>query len=98
MPRTCHHGKTKAIAVAVVVTASRAKAQYPWRSRWRFAELGIRTPLAALNRRLLAAIVINVGGYFAGGQQWSDVVVFSILILVLVFRPTGLLGMRVPEK
>ena len=55
MPRTCHHGKTKAIAVAVVVTASRAKAQYPWRSRRRFAELGIRTPLAALNRRLLAA-------------------------------------------
>jgi branched-subunit amino acid ABC-type transport system permease component len=29
---------------------------------------------------------------------WTPVVVFSILILVLVFRPTGILGMRVPEK
>ena len=29
---------------------------------------------------------------------WTPVIVFSILILVLVFRPTGLLGMRVPEK
>jgi branched-subunit amino acid ABC-type transport system permease component len=26
------------------------------------------------------------------------VFVFGILILVLVFRPTGLFGMRVPEK
>jgi branched-subunit amino acid ABC-type transport system permease component len=26
------------------------------------------------------------------------VVIFGILIAVLVFRPTGLLGMRVPEK
>jgi branched-subunit amino acid ABC-type transport system permease component len=25
-------------------------------------------------------------------------VIFGILIAVLVFRPTGLLGMRVPEK
>jgi branched-subunit amino acid ABC-type transport system permease component len=24
--------------------------------------------------------------------------IFTILILVLIFRPTGLLGMRVPEK
>jgi branched-chain amino acid transport system permease protein len=35
-------------------------------------------------------------GYLS--QAWSDVVIFGILILVLVFRPTGLLGMRVPEK
>ena len=30
--------------------------------------------------------------------SWSDVFIFAILIIVLVFRPTGLLGMRVPEK
>jgi branched-subunit amino acid ABC-type transport system permease component len=29
---------------------------------------------------------------------WTQVLVFAILIFVLVFRPTGLLGMRVPEK
>src|SRR2546423_696717 len=53
---------------------------------------------AALGGFMIGIIIDFVGGYFQGGQQWSDVVVFSILILVLVFRPTGLLGMRVPEK
>jgi branched-chain amino acid transport system permease protein len=28
------------------------------------------------------------------GQQWTDVVAFVILILILVFRPTGILGER----
>jgi branched-chain amino acid transport system permease protein len=35
-------------------------------------------------------------GYFS--STWTDVIIFAILILTLVFRPTGLLGMRVPEK
>jgi branched-chain amino acid transport system permease protein len=37
-----------------------------------------------------------------GGQllevKWTDVIIFSILILVLVFRPAGLLGMSAPQK
>ncbi len=39
-------------------------------------------------------------GFFAGyiSSQWSDVFAFSVLILVLVFRPTGILGERVVEK
>ena len=53
---------------------------------------------AAIGGFIIGIIIDFVGGYFQGGQQWSDVVVFSILILVLVFRPTGLLGTRVPEK
>jgi branched-chain amino acid transport system permease protein len=32
------------------------------------------------------------------GQKWSSSVVFTILILVMVFRPTGLLGSPVGEK
>jgi len=32
------------------------------------------------------------------GNQWTEVVVFSILILILVFRPSGLLGQHLPEK
>jgi branched-chain amino acid transport system permease protein len=31
-------------------------------------------------------------------DQWSNVVVFSVLILVLVFRPSGLLGESLPNK
>ena len=32
------------------------------------------------------------------GQQWSQTVVFSILILIMVLKPTGLLGKKVVEK
>ena len=32
------------------------------------------------------------------GDQWSDAVVFGVLVLVLVFKPAGLLGKRVREK
>jgi len=41
-----------------------------------------------------------IAGYSDGyiGSKWTQVVIFGILIGVLVFRPTGLLGMRVPEK
>jgi branched-chain amino acid transport system permease protein len=28
------------------------------------------------------------------GIQWTDVVAFVVLVLVLIFRPTGLLGER----
>ncbi len=32
------------------------------------------------------------------GAAWADVVIFSILVLVLVFRPSGLLGRVAPNK
>ncbi len=32
------------------------------------------------------------------GSAWSDVVIFSLLVLVLVFRPAGLLGRLAPNK
>ena len=31
-------------------------------------------------------------------DQWSNVVVFSVLVLVLIFRPSGLLGEALPDK
>jgi branched-chain amino acid transport system permease protein len=33
-----------------------------------------------------------------GGSTWKDVWAFVILILVLVFRPQGLLGARVVDR
>ncbi len=36
--------------------------------------------------------------YVPQGAQWANVVVFSVLVLVLIFRPTGLLGESLPEK
>ncbi|MDQ3655180.1 MAG: branched-chain amino acid ABC transporter permease [Chloroflexota bacterium] len=40
-----------------------------------------------------------MGIYISGwGSQWTNSVIFGILILVLVFRPSGLLGQSVPDK
>ena len=41
---------------------------------------------------------IEVFSSQAGYANWSEAIVFSILILVLVFRPTGLLGQRQTER
>lgn len=33
-----------------------------------------------------------------GGTAWSRAIIFAILILILVFRPSGLLGQQTPDK
>lgn len=33
-----------------------------------------------------------------GGTEWYDVVIFATLVLILVFRPAGLLGTNITEK
>jgi branched-chain amino acid transport system permease protein len=33
-----------------------------------------------------------------GGAAWHEAIIFAILILILVFRPSGLLGQQAPEK
>lgn len=54
-----------------------------------------------LTGAVLGGIVIGLvralsDGYIA--TQWTNVVVFSILILVLIFRPSGILGAKMREK
>jgi len=51
---------------------------------------------AALGALLIGLVRAFNDGY--GYATWTDVIIFGILILVLTLRPTGLLGMRVPEK
>jgi branched-chain amino acid transport system permease protein len=53
-------------------------------------------PGAALGGLLIGLIAAISDGYLT--VKWTPVLIFAILILVLVFRPSGLLGMRVPEK
>jgi branched-chain amino acid transport system permease protein len=37
--------------------------------------------------------------YISGwGAQWTNSVIFGILVLIMVFRPSGLLGEQTPEK
>ena len=51
---------------------------------------------AALGGFLIA--FIEVFSSQLGYSRWSEAIVFSILILVLVFRPTGILGQRLAER
>ncbi len=77
-----------------------------------YYQLGFRTGLIAFTAAVFGGIGnipgAAIGGLIIGltaafsdiyiGGKWTQVVIFGILIGVLVFRPTGLLGMRVPEK
>src|ERR1700704_5710876 len=58
---------------------------------------GLRAFTAALLGGLVIGFVESLSGQFIG-NSWSDVVIFSILILVLVFRPNGLVGMQRPQR
>lgn len=61
---------------------------------------GIGNLQGAVLGALLIGLVqgLNDGLPIGLGQQWSQTVVFSILILLMAFRPTGLLGKTVTEK
>jgi branched-chain amino acid transport system permease protein len=56
-------------------------------------------PGAVLGAILIGCIqAFNEGlSWHAPGSDWTESIVFSILILILVFRPEGLLGERTPE-
>jgi len=53
-------------------------------------------PGAMIGGILIGLIEALSGAYIA--SAWSDVIVFSILLLVLVFMPSGLLGRVAPNK
>ena len=55
-------------------------------------------PGAVLGALLIGLVRAVMEGYVPNGGQWSNTVVFALLILVLVFRPNGILGSRVREK
>jgi len=73
---------------------------------------GYQAGLKAFTAAVLGGIG-NIAGAMLGGfligiveamtaqyisDQWTNVVVFSILVLILVLRPSGLLGEQLPEK
>ena len=53
-------------------------------------------PGAVLGGVLLGIIEIFAKAYI--GTQLADAVVFAVLIIVLLIKPSGLLGKYVPEK
>jgi branched-chain amino acid transport system permease protein len=58
---------------------------------------GIGNIPGAVLGALLIGLIQSLGGQLLE-VRWTDVIIFSILIVVLVFRPTGLFGMQTPQK
>jgi branched-chain amino acid transport system permease protein len=56
-------------------------------------------PGAVLGALLIGLVEAFVNGlrWHSPGSDWTQSVVFAILILILVFRPEGILGERTPE-
>jgi branched-chain amino acid transport system permease protein len=58
---------------------------------------GIGNIAGAMLGGVVIGLIESLGGQFIA-VRWTDVIIFTILILVLVFKPTGLLGLRAPQK
>jgi branched-chain amino acid transport system permease protein len=58
---------------------------------------GIGSIPGAVVGGLFIGLVQSLGGQMLG-VKWTDVIIFSILIIVMVFRPNGLLGRPTPQK
>ncbi len=58
---------------------------------------GIGNIPGAVLGALIIGLVQSLGGQLLE-VRWTDVIIFSILIIVLVFRPAGLFGTQTPQK
>jgi branched-chain amino acid transport system permease protein len=58
---------------------------------------GIGNLPGAMLGGVLIGLIESLGGQYLA-VRWTDVIIFSILVLVLVFRPTGLLGRAAPTR
>ena len=58
---------------------------------------GIGNVVGAMVGGVLIGLIEALGGQFIA-TEWTDVIIFSILVLVLVFRPSGLFGRLAPNK
>jgi branched-chain amino acid transport system permease protein len=58
---------------------------------------GIGNVPGAMLGGVIIGLIEAMGGQFIA-TAWTDVIIFSILVLVLVFRPSGLLGRVAPNR
>ena len=58
---------------------------------------GIGSLPGAVLGGLVIGVVRSLGSAYVG-EQWSEALVFGILIVILIFRPNGLLGAKTREK
>jgi len=58
---------------------------------------GIGSIPGAVMGGLVIGLVRSLGSQYVG-EKWVSALVFAILIIILIFRPTGLLGLKAKEK
>lgn len=58
---------------------------------------GIGSIPGAVLGGIVIGLVRSLGSQYVG-EKWVSALVFGILIVILIFRPTGLLGMKAKEK
>jgi branched-chain amino acid transport system permease protein len=58
---------------------------------------GIGNIPGAMLGGVVIGLIESLGGQYIA-VRWTDVIIFSLLVLVLVFRPTGLLGRAAPTR
>jgi branched-chain amino acid transport system permease protein len=58
---------------------------------------GIGSVTGAMLGGVIIGLIESLGGQLLA-VRWTDVIIFSILVLVLVFAPSGLLGRAAPTK
>lgn len=58
---------------------------------------GIGNIPGAMLGGVVIGLIESLGGQYIA-VRWTDVIIFSLLVLVLVFRPTGLLGRPTPSR
>jgi branched-chain amino acid transport system permease protein len=58
---------------------------------------GIGNIPGAVLGAILIGLIESMSSHFIA-QRWTDVIIFSILVLVLVFKPSGLLGHAAPNR
>ena len=70
-------------------------------ANWRFLAEGLRytvqVTLTAMVGGILLGVIEALGAAYIS-IAWKDAIAFAVLILILIFRPTGLLGERVADK
>jgi len=47
---------------------------------------------------ILGVLESLAAGFIPNGSDWKDVIAFTVLLLILLFRPEGLFGRHIPEK
>jgi branched-chain amino acid transport system permease protein len=58
---------------------------------------GIGNLPGAMLGGIMIGLIRSLGSQYVG-EQWTSALVFAVLIVILVFRPSGLLGARTREK